>query len=328
MQPTLMLKIEAKTKSTMFITHKIFSPYAAMVALFFTAYGAGISSTTVTIPDEPSAAMQTIADEVVAGNCSILWHAMPTSYQTDINAIARLAGSKVDPEIYDKSFGLVSRFAEVADKQKLFILNTSLGGEQPPAEQIAEIETAWQSIIGFVQTIVTSSISSSAGLRAFDGQVFSEQTLPALFKYSNDIAVISNEENPFGSLEFGSLKTLENTDTTAVLEITFTKGGVETKGLTKIENRWVPTEIAINWSTEMAAAKKQLEAISYEEIAKNKPQLMGMITMLDGILTQLNTAETQEQFDQALQGAMMSIGLLMMQSMGEGIGAPEIPVAP
>ena len=55
---------------------------------------------------------------------------------------------------------------------------------------------------------------------------------------------------------------------------------------------------------------------------------MGMITMLDGILTQLNTAETQEQFDQALQGAMIPIGLLMMQSMGEGIGAPEIPVAP
>ena len=310
----------------MFITHKFFPPYVAMVALFFTAYGADISSTTVTIPDEPSAAMQTIADELVAGNCSILWHAMPTSYQTDINAIARLAGSKVDPEIYDKSFGLVSRFAEVADKQKLFILNTKLGGELT-TEQIAEIEAAWPSIIGFVQTIVTSSISSSAGLRAFDGQGFSEQTLPALFKYLNDLAEISNEENPFGSLEFGSLKTVESTDTTAVLEITFTKGGVQTKGLTKIENRWVPTEIAINWSKGMAAAKKQLEAISYEEIAKNKTQLMGMITMLDGILTQLNTAETQEQFDQALQGAMIPIGLLMMQIMGEGIGVPTKPVA-
>ena len=72
----------------MFITHKTFFPYAAVVALFFTACGAGISSTIVTIPDEPSTAMQTIADEVIAGNYSILWHAMPTSYQTDINAIA------------------------------------------------------------------------------------------------------------------------------------------------------------------------------------------------------------------------------------------------
>ena len=280
----------------MFITHKSFYPSAAMIALFFTACGAGISSTKVTIPDEPSAAMRTIADEVIAGNYSILWHAMPTSYQNDINAIAQLAGSKVDPEIYDKSFGLVGRFAEVADRQKLFILNTSLGGEQP-AEQIAEIEAAWPSIIGFVQTIVTSSISSSAGLRSFDGQVFSSRTLPALIKYSNDLAAISNQENPFGSLEFDRLKTVENADTTAVVEITFTKGGVGTKGLTKIENRWVPTEIATNWSTEMAAAKKQLEAISFEEIAKNKPQLMGMITMLDGILTQLNYAKTQEQFD-------------------------------
>ena len=311
----------------MFITYKTFFPYAAVVALFFTACGAGISSTTVTIPDEPSTAMQTIADEVIAGNYSILWHAMPTSYQTDINAIARLAGSIVDPEIYDKSFGLFGRFAEVADKQKLFILNTSLVSEQP-AEQIAEIEATWPSIIGFVQTIVTSSISSSAGLRAFDGQVFSEETLPELFKYSNDLAAISNEENPFGSLQFGSLKTVESTDTTAVLEITFASGDVKAVDFTKVENRWVPAEIAINWSTEMAAAKKQLQAISSEEIAKNKPQLMGMITMLDGILTQLNTTKTQEQFDQVLQGAMIPIGLLVMQSMGEGIGAPAKPAAP
>ena len=305
----------------MFITHKTFFPPAAMLAVLFTACGAGISSTEVTIPDEPSAAMQTIADEVIAGNCSILWHAMPTSYQTDINAIAQLAGSKVDPEIYDKSFGLFGRFAEVADKQKLFILNTSLGGELA-AEQIAEIEAAWPSIIGFIQTIVTSSISSSAGLRAFDGQGFFEQTLPALFKYSNDLAALSNEENPFDGLEFDSLKTVESTNTTAVLGKTFANGDVEAVDLTKVGKRWVPAEMAANWSRGIGNAKKQLEAISSEEMAKNKPQIMGMITMVDGILTQLKTAETQEQFDQALLGAMLPIGLLMMQSMGEGIGTP------
>ena len=311
----------------MYTTHKTFFSSAAMLVLFLTACSANISSTKVTIPDDPSAAMQTIADEVAAGNYSILWHAMPASYKTDINAIAQLAGSKVDPEIYDKIFGLVGRFAEVADKQKSFILNTSLGGALP-ADQIDEIEAAWPSIIGFVKTIVTSSISSSAGLRAFDGEIFSEQTLPALFKYSNDLGVLSKEENPFLSLEFESMKTLENTDKTAVLEIAFNKGGVETKGFIRVENRWVPTKIATNWSTEMAAAKKHLEVISSEEIAKNKPQLMGMITMLDGILTQLDTAETQEQFDQALQGAMVPIGLLMMQSMGEVIGASTMPVSP
>lgn len=305
-----------KTKSTMLITHKILFPCAAIVALFFTACDAGVSSTEFTIPDEPSAAIQTIADEMLTGNCSILWRVMPASYQADVNAIAQLAGAKVDPEIYDKSFGLVGRFAKVADKQKSFILNTKLGGEQS-AEQVAEIEAAWPSIVGFVQTIATSSISSSAGLRAFDGQVFSEQTLPVLFKYSNDLAALSDEENPFGSLEFDSLKTVVSTDTTAVIEITFTNGDVETEDFAKVENRWVPAEMAINWSTQMADVKKQLEAISSEEMAKNKPQIMGMITMLDGILTELEKAETQEQFDQALRGAMMPIGMLMMQGMGD-----------
>lgn len=295
----------------MLITYKILFPCAALVALFFTACDAGVSSTEYTLPDEPSAAMQTIADEMLAGNCSILWHAMPASFQIDVNAIAQLVGAKVDPEIYDKSFGLIGRFAEVADKQKLFILNTKLGSELA-AEQIAEIEAAWPSIIGFVQTILTSSISSSAGLRAFDGQVFSEQTLPVLFKYSNDLAALS-EENPFSSLEFDSLKTIVSTDTTAEIKITFTNGDVETEDFAKVENRWVPAEMAINWSTRMADAKKQLEAISSEKMVKNKPQIMGMITMVDGILTQLEKAETQEQFDQALQGAMMPIGILMMQ---------------
>jgi hypothetical protein len=300
----------------MFINHKIFPSCATIVALIFTACDAGVSSTEFTIPDEPSAAMQTIADEILVGNCSILWHAMPSSYQADVNAIAKLAGAKVDPEIYDKSFGLFGRFAEVADKQKSFILNTKLGGELA-AEQIAEIEAAWPSIIGFIQTIVTSSISSSAGLRAFDGQGFSEQTLPALFKYSNDLAAISKEENPFGSLEFDRLKTIENADTAAVIEITFTNGDVETEDFIKVENRWVPTEMATNWSTQIADTEKKLEAISSEEMAKNKPQIMGMITMLDGILKQLEKAETQEQFDQALRGAMMPIGMLIMQGMGD-----------
>ena len=311
----------------MILTHRTFLSSFAIATLFFIACGAAVSSIKVAIPDEPSAAMRTIADELIAGNCSILWRAMPASYQTDINAIAHLAGSKVDPEIYDKSFALFGRLAEVADKQKSFIINTNLSGEEP-AVQIAEIEAAWPSIIGFVQTIVTSSISSSAGLRDFDGQAFSEQTLSALFKYSNDLTTLSDEENHFGNLEFDSFETLESTDNTAVIKVTFTNGDVETVDFTRVENRWVPAEIATNWSIEMAASKKQLEAISSEEMAKNKPQIMGIITMLNGILSQLETAETQEQFDQALQGAMMPIGMLMMQRMGDQIGAPTKSPAP
>jgi len=59
-------------------------------------------------------------------------------------------------------------------------------------------------------------------------------------------------------------------------------------------------------------------------MAAQKPQIMGVLTMIDGVLTQIAAAETQEQFDQSLKGAMMPImGLIMM---GQGMGAPAAPV--
>jgi hypothetical protein len=74
----------------------------------------------------------------------------------------------------------------------------------------------------------------------------------------------------------------------------------------------------------MADAKAQLEAITPEQITQNKPQILGALTMFESVLLQIEAAETQEQFDQALQGAMMPImGLIMMQQgMGGGQSAP------
>ncbi len=308
---------------------KVLLPGAAACALFFTACAdkaesGETSKQEVSIPEAPDAAIELIATELADGNGGILWKAMPSSYQTDVNSIAQLAGAKIDAEIYNKSFGLVGRLAEVADKQKEFILNTQLGGPQPE-EQIAKVEAAWPSIIGFVQTIAQSSIASTEGLQSFDGQVFCEQTISALVAYAKDLSALSDETNP---LEFGSVKLLESTDLTALLEMTSPDGTVETEEFTKVENRWVPTEMATDWATSIADAKAQLEAISPEEIAQKKPQIMGVITMIEGVLTQIESAETQEQFDQALQGAMMPLMGLMMMQQGMGGGAPAAPAMP
>ena len=54
----------------------------------------------VTIPDAPDAAIQTVITEFAKGNGGILWQAMPASYQSDVNTLAQLAGSKIDPEVY------------------------------------------------------------------------------------------------------------------------------------------------------------------------------------------------------------------------------------
>lgn len=315
------------------LTKPIFAA-ATLGALLLSGCGEpnGAANASVTIPEEPAAAIETIAKELAAGNGGVLWQAMPATYQTDVNAIAQLAGSKVDAEVYDQSFGLIGRLADVADKKKEFILNTELGGEQP-AEQIAKVEAAWPSIIGFVRTLANSPIASSAGLQSFDGQTFFSGTVSELLAYSENLSSINEEAMSLSAFNDVVVKALESSENAATLEMTAPDGTVETEDFTKVDGRWVPTEMAADWQATMASARTQLEGITAEQIAQTKPQVIQVITMLDGVLNQIEAAETQEQFDQALQGAMMPLmGLMMMQqNMGGGQqGAPsmQMPTAP
>lgn len=328
-----------KTNNIMSFVSKILLPSAAFSALFFTACGGSDTSTEdaaasapqeqpaeLAIPADPAAAMEAIAKGLASGNGGILWKAMPASYQGDVNELAKLAATKVDAEIYNKSFFFIGRLAEVANKQKEFILNTELGGPQP-AEEIAKIDEAWPSIMGFVNSIANSSIASTDGLQGFDGQEFFDTTVSELIKYSEGMSAVSDGEIPLSAYSGVSVKALESTDTTATLEMTGPEGDVEVEDFVKVEDRWVPAEMASEWTTTMADAHAQLEAINPEQMEQSKPQIMGVIAMLDGVLTQIEAAETQEQFDQALQGAMMPImGLMMMQ--GGGMGAPAAPQMP
>lgn len=87
----------------------------------------------------------------------------------------------------------------------------------------------------------------------------------------------------------------------------------------------MPADIASEWATEIAESTAGLEAMSSEDVAAQKPQIMGVLTMIDGVLTQIAAAETQEQFDQSLKGAMMPLMGLMMMGQGMG-GAPAAPL--
>ena len=81
------------------------------------------------------------------------------------------------------------------------------------------------------------------------------------------------------------------------------------------------------WDLQVEQAKSQLSAVTDEERLARRPQLLGALTMIDGLLTQINAAETQAQFDQAVQGAMMPLFGLMMMFQQPAPAAPA-PVTP
>ncbi len=166
-------------------------------ALIFTACGKqseeAATPAGVTIPDAPDAAIQTVITEFAQGNGGILWQAMPGSYQSDVTTLAQLAGSKIDPELYDKSFAVIARLAEVVEKQQAFILGSSFM-EDRSVEELAQLEAALPSVIGIVNTIATSELASTTGLLAFDGQAFFDTTVSKCAEYSEALTQLAGEE--------------------------------------------------------------------------------------------------------------------------------------
>ena len=274
----------------------------------------------VTIPDAPDAAIQTVITEFAKGNGGIIWQAMPTSYQTDVSDLLHLTGSKIDPELYDKSFATIALLAEVIDQQQALILNSSFM-QGRSTEEMAQLEAALPSIVGLLGAITSSELASTAGLLNFNGQDFFDTTVSQFTQYAETLGQLAGDESVLSDYMNAVVSVVQADDMQATLSTTIPGQEPLEQVFTKVEQRWVPSEMASDWSSEIAEAKAELDATFIEDMAAQKPQIMSVLAMIDGVLAQIAAAENQQQFDQSLQGA-----ILMM--VGPGWGGSDAPVAP
>jgi hypothetical protein len=273
-----------------------------------------------TLPEAPDAAMRKIADELGAGKAGIIWTAMPASYQTDLTALVREAGTKVDPELYDRGFSLVGKVADVLGKQRAFILAGPLGAN---VKDKAALEANWDSVVSLLRSLATSKASTAAGLKNLDLKALLETTGSEILAHAEKLSAASEKGSFYNQLKAVKFELEKREGANASLRVTQPDGTVTTTNLIKVEDRWVPTDLAGEWATNIAKAKADLAAVKPEDLAKGKPKMLGAFAMAEGVIDQLAAAKTQEEFDQALQGAMMPImGLMMMSQGGLNLGAP------
>lgn len=295
----------------------------------------GESSSAALTSEYPAAAdqaIQMVVRELAKNNGVVLWQAMPESYQNDVNGVVQLAGSRIDAEIYDTFFKTIQRVVTVLDQKKEFVFNSSLGGQAPDPEQAERLRTAWPSVMRLVNSLANSSLASAAGLQSFDGKTFFTETVSSILAEVDALSKLQpdSEEPLLSDFENAVIKYVSGTDTEATLEMSSPGGEVETEVFTKVENRWVPKETANQWTKQISEVRTKLQAIDPAEFAKQKPQFLSVMAMFDGVISQIEAAETQKDFDQAMKGAMMPLmGIMMMgQGMGGETPAPVMPSAP
>lgn len=293
--------------------------FMASCALLLSGCGKGADDAAkpeVVIPDSPDAAVQTIISEFANGNSGIVWRALPASYQSDVNELVHLFGSSADEEVYDKSFSLFARLAEVIDQQKSFIVNSSFL-QSRSADELAKLEAALPSIVGFISTITSSELSSINGLLDFDGQAFFDTTVSECVEHLEAIGQLAGDETKLADYASTVVSVVDSDGQQATLSIAVPGQLAEEVVFTRVEERWVPLDMESKWEATVQEMNASIKSIPAENFEAQKTQIMGALTMFDGLLTKIASAETQEQFDQSLTETtmpLMSIFMMLNQA--------------
>jgi hypothetical protein len=277
------------------------------------------------IPATPDGTVLAVAKSLADNHPEIFWEALPESYRADINGLTASFAAKMDPELYDRSMALVLKFIDVIQSKQAIILASNT--VQSTGADVAAIEERMTPTLAVVRTFFGSEISTLAGLAAIDWQAYLAGTGAQLMAQADAIPAVEGKD-PFVLFDSLQVEVLEQTGDTARLRITAAGEDPEEVTLTRVENRWVPSEMAEQWQARMAEAHARLDELTPEKVQELKSQAMFGLAMAEGFVTQLATIESPEEFDAAvgpmLQGLMGNLGSMMPEASGEEDSEPEI----
>ncbi|MEE8584676.1 MAG: hypothetical protein V3T83_07480 [Acidobacteriota bacterium] len=267
------------------------------------------------LPQGPDGAVHNVVIGLAANHPEVMWQALPASYQSDINGLVRDFADQMDPEVWNRSFGVFSKAAQVLSEKKEFILANPMVAQQ--LVQKPEIEQNWDGIVDLLNIIAASQIATLDQLRDLNIEAFLADTVGELMAQAEVLAALSSE-NPLEKLDKLQKLTVDlisNDGSEAVLEIGDEGEEPRRVEFMQVEGKWIPREMAQEWPMAVEHARSQLVEVSNEELLQNKEAILGSLTMTEGALDGMLAAQDINQFNMALQSL---IGAVMMQALTYG----------
>ena len=274
--------------------------------VLFAALGCARSADSIgnelTIPDSPDGTVIAFAETIRGDRAEDIWKFFPESYQRDINEITTTFAEKMDPAVYDQAFAIFMRAVEVLDDRKDIILASETF--KATGADAVEIRKGLSNAQFFTDTLKTSQIATLEGLGSVDWEQFLATTGNALIKHAKTIEA-EDGENPLDDLDSLKVETVDISDDRATLRISSANHEPEDVEMVRVEGRWVPAEMADDWSKEVEEARQNLAEVTPETMAAQKTQIMMFFGMANGLIDQIASLQTPEEFDAAI-GPMLA----------------------
>jgi hypothetical protein len=267
------------------------------------------------LPQTPDGAVYAVANGLAANHPEVIWQALPASYQSDVNGLVREFADQMDPEVWNRSFGVFSKATQVLSEKKEYLLANPMLAQH--LAQKPEIEQNWDDMVHVLRIITSSQITTIDQLRKLNIEAFLSDTIGEMMAQAELIAALS-DENPrkeLNKLENLTVNLISNNGSVAVLEIGGEGEELRRVEFMQVEGKWIPSEMAQDWPMAVEEARTKIAEVSGQELLQNKEQILSSLTMTEGALDSMLAAQDINEFNMALQTL---VGVVMMQAMTHG----------
>ncbi len=293
--------------------------HATVLAVLVTA--AAAAGAAPQLPDSPDGTMEAVAAAVADGHPEVLWDAMPPTWREDLETLTRDFAAAMDPAVYDGMFELSRRAIRVARAKKPLLMDSAmLETVGPGSEAVAE---GYDRVLDMLEVVATSDISTLQGLRGLDWRAFLHSTGSALLTRMEATAEASDEPSPVATLRGLEAETVSRDGATASVRVSVPGQDPETVPMTRVEGRWVPSDMAADWSSRIEQARSSLASRDETARAQMKTQMMMVLASANAVLDQVEAARTTEELEAVVGGLLGSLG----GALRLGVGA-EPPASP
>lgn len=263
------------------------------------------------VADTADEAILNVAKSLANNDPSGAWHMLPESYQAELNGVMQNFASAMDAEVWSAGTTSFGKLEEVLSKHKRFILSSDMtnmvGGREA-------VEKDYDNVVKLFSILKKSDLMDLGKLRDADlGRILATtgaDLMKAADKIEGQAPNVPGVGNPndikkaFAGME---AELISQDGDQAVVRISTPGEEPENADFIRIEGKWIPKDLADDW-TEMIQALKSGVAEMGTIGPQEKSQVMMMTTMANGILNQLLSAKTQQEFDAVLGGLM---GMMM-----------------
>lgn len=281
--------------------------------------------------DTPHGTVEYVLNGLGEGKTEVLWEVLPETNRVAITDQIKKLGANSDPEVHAKGVAVLKNLNGVLKSKKTLFIEMANGSPNGGAIPKEAIEN-YDGIVELLEIVANSKFADPAWLQNPDMEAFFKDDLnqilnsPTLETLINkDIQKnFSNSIKDYKPASFSELKedlrntkatTVDQGETTATVESSFKRGDEifkhEPIEMKKVGDRWLPTEVADGLDKMMQDLAQSVPGGQLTE-SKMTPQqkqaALGLLNAIDGVLTQVEGAQSVQQLQGQFLGAMFALG--------------------